>query len=109
MLRGRLGTETFWAGIRDYYRRYRDGNVSTDDFRRVMEEASGQDLAWFFHQWLKRPGSPEVNGTWRYRPGRPSHRDRAEPGPARRSVSTPHRDRHRRRGLRPSPGSRRSS
>ncbi len=68
MLRGRLGTETFWAGIRDYYRRYRDGNVSTDDFRRVMEENSGQDLGWFFQQWLKRPGSPEVNGTWQYRP-----------------------------------------
>jgi aminopeptidase N len=68
MLRGRLGTETLWAGIRDYYRRYRDSNVSTDDFRRVMEENSGQDLGWFFQQWLKRPGSPEVNGTWQYRP-----------------------------------------
>jgi aminopeptidase N len=67
MLRGRLGTETFWAGIREYYRRYRDGNVSTDDFRRVMEEVSGQDLAGFFEQWLKRPGSPEINGAWRYR------------------------------------------
>ncbi len=83
MLRARLGTETFWAGIRDYYRRYRDRNVSTDDFRRVMEEVSGQDLGWFFHQWLKRPGSPEVNGTWRYRPG--DHRieielNQAQPG-----------------------------
>ena len=67
MLRGRLGTETFWAGIREYYRRHRDGNVTTDDFRRVMEEASGQDLAGFFQQWLRRPGSPEVSGTWRYR------------------------------------------
>jgi aminopeptidase N len=67
MLRGRLGTETFWAGIREYYRRHRDGNVSTDDFRRVMEEVSGQDLAGFFQQWLKRPGSPELSGTWSYR------------------------------------------
>ena len=24
MLRGQVGTDTFWAGIRDYYRRYRD-------------------------------------------------------------------------------------
>ena len=68
MLRGQLGTEVFWAGIRDYYRRYRDGNVSTDDFRRVMEEKSRQDLGWFFQQWLKRPGSPEVKGSWQYRP-----------------------------------------
>ena len=68
MLRARLGTPTFWAGIRAYYGRYRDGNVSSDDFRRVMEETSGQDLGWFFQQWLKRPGSPEINGTWQYRP-----------------------------------------
>jgi aminopeptidase N len=67
MLRGRLGTPTFWSGIREYYRRHRDGNVSTEDFRRVMEEVSGQDLAGFFHQWLERPGSPEIKGTWRYR------------------------------------------
>jgi aminopeptidase N len=68
MLRHRLGTETFWAGIREYYRGHRDGDVSTDDFRRAMEEVSGQELAGFFQQWLKRPGSPEVHGTWRYRP-----------------------------------------
>jgi aminopeptidase N len=66
MLRGRVGTETFWAGLRDYYRRYRDGNASTDDFRRVIEENSGQDLAAFFRQWLNRPGSPSLEGTWRY-------------------------------------------
>jgi aminopeptidase N len=68
MLRQRLGTEAFWAGIREYYRRHRDGTVSTDDLRRIMEEVSGQDLSGFFQQWLKRPGSPEVNGTWRYLP-----------------------------------------
>ena len=66
MLRGVIGTERFWTGIRDYYRRYRDGNASTADFRRVMEEASRQDLGWFFDQWLKRPTSPSFDGGWRY-------------------------------------------
>jgi aminopeptidase N len=66
MLRGLIGTETFWAGIQDYYRRYMNGNASTDDFRRVMEEHSGKDLAWFFDQWLKRPGSPVVEGHWSF-------------------------------------------
>jgi aminopeptidase N len=69
MLRGQLGTEKFWAGIREYYRRYRDGNASTADFERVMEETSGQDLKWFFDQWLRRPGSPVVEGTWAYDAG----------------------------------------
>jgi aminopeptidase N len=68
MLRGAIGAEKFWAGIREYYRRYRDGNASSDDFRRVMEEASGVDLRWFFQQWLLGPGSPVVEGAWRYNP-----------------------------------------
>ena len=62
MLRGVIGTEKFWAGIRDYYRRYRNCNASTDDFRQVMEQAAGTDLAWFFDQWLKRPGMPKLSG-----------------------------------------------
>jgi aminopeptidase N len=66
MLRGQIGTDKFWAGIREYYRRYRDGNASTQEFRRVMEEVSGADLGWFFQQWLYRAGSPVVEGGWRY-------------------------------------------
>ena len=66
VLRGVIGTEKFWAGIREYYRRYRDGNASTADFRKVMEETSGADLGWFFEQWMYRAGSPVVEGGWRY-------------------------------------------
>jgi aminopeptidase N len=66
MLRGVIGTDKFWAGIRDYYRRYRNLNASTDDLRQVMEQASGTDLDWFFDQWLERPGMPSLDGTWRY-------------------------------------------
>jgi aminopeptidase N len=66
MLRGVIGTEKFWAGIREYYRRFRDSNASTEDLRRVMEETSGSDLGWFFQQWLYRAGSPVVSGGWKY-------------------------------------------
>jgi aminopeptidase N len=66
MLRSLMGTEKFWAGIRDYYQRYRDGSASTDDFRRVMEENSGLELSWFFRQWLARAGSPVIEGGWSY-------------------------------------------
>ena len=66
MLRGLIGTERFWSGIRTYYRRYMNGNASTDDFRQVMEQASGQDLRWFFTQWLNRSGVPKIEGSWRY-------------------------------------------
>jgi aminopeptidase N len=66
VLRGQIGTEKFWTGIREYYRRYRDANASTADFRRVMEEVSGADLGWFFDQWLYRAGTPVVEGVWRF-------------------------------------------
>lgn len=68
MLRGLIGDAGFWAGIRQYYLRFRDSNASTADFEKVMEETSGQDLGWFFRQWLYRPGSPVVEGTWHYDP-----------------------------------------
>lgn len=66
MLRGELGDERFWAAIREYYRRYRDANATTADFERTVEETSGQDLDWFFQQWLYRAGSPAVDGAWHY-------------------------------------------
>ena len=68
MLRGLVGTEKFWSGIQDYYRRYRDGSASTADFRRVMEENCHRELSWFFGQWLNRPGSPVVEGSWEFLP-----------------------------------------
>jgi aminopeptidase N len=66
MLRQRLGDDRFWAGIRDYYARHRDGNASTADFRDAMERASGEKLSAFFDQWLYRGGIPVVEGTWRW-------------------------------------------
>jgi aminopeptidase N len=66
VLRGLIGTEKFWQGIREYYRQYRDSNASTGDLRRVMEEVSGRDLEWFFQQWLTRAGSPAVTWSSRY-------------------------------------------
>jgi aminopeptidase N len=52
--------------MREYYRRYRDANASTADFRRVMEDVSGTNLGWFFQQWLERAGSPSVEWSWHY-------------------------------------------
>jgi aminopeptidase N len=66
MLRGLIGTDAFWSGIRQYYALYRNRNASTDEFRQVMERASGRDLGWFFRQWLNRGGMPRLEGSWRY-------------------------------------------
>jgi len=66
MLREEIGANVFRQGIRNYYARYRDKNASTADFRAVMEETSGEDLEWFFDQWLTRSVSPAVKVAWHY-------------------------------------------
>lgn len=69
MLRGIVGDGPFWSGIQTYYRENRDGNASTDDFRRAMEETSGRDLSQFFQQWLYQGGKLQYEGGWNYANG----------------------------------------
>jgi len=66
MLRWEIGTEAFHAGIREYYSRYRDSTATTADFVGLMEEISGEELGWFFDQWLHRTPSPALEGHWGY-------------------------------------------
>ncbi len=66
MLRRVMGDEKFFAGIRDYYRTYRDRNALTEDLQRVMELHAGQPLDWFFKQWIYEPGYPIYDTAWRW-------------------------------------------
>jgi len=65
-LRGVVGTDIYWEGIRKYYGQYKDGSATTADFRRVMEEVSGLELGWFFAQWLYESGELVLEGGWEY-------------------------------------------
>jgi len=60
MLRGIVGDEAFFEGVRRYYAEYMNQTALTEDFQRIMEEVSGEELAWFFEQWLRMPGLPVV-------------------------------------------------
>jgi aminopeptidase N len=68
MLRNQIGAPSFFEGIRLYYGRHRGGHATTPDFRRAMEEVSGQELGWFFDQWLTRVDSPKLEASWNYDP-----------------------------------------
>ncbi|HZS07140.1 MAG TPA: M1 family metallopeptidase [Blastocatellia bacterium] len=70
MLRHVMGDEKFFAGVRDYYRTYRDRNALTDDFRHVMEAQAGQPLDWFFREWIFEPGYPIYDAAWKWDEGR---------------------------------------
>lgn len=67
-LRGLLGDDVWWQGIRLYVTKNQAQLVTTDDLRRAMESASGQDLGWFFAQWTAQAGHPELTVRWRYEP-----------------------------------------
>jgi aminopeptidase N len=59
MLRGVVGDQAFFKGIKAFIDQYGWKSVSSEDFRKSMEQASGQDLRYFFIQWLESTGSPE--------------------------------------------------
>lgn len=61
MLRARVGVEAFQRGTRVFINRFRFGHVETDDFRKVMEEISGESLQGFFEQWVRRAGIPRMD------------------------------------------------
>ncbi|HET6360917.1 MAG TPA: M1 family metallopeptidase [Gemmatimonadota bacterium] len=63
MLRRLVGDEAFFEGVRDYYASLRGGTAWTADFARIMEEAAGQPLGWFFAQWVARPGMPVLTAS----------------------------------------------
>jgi aminopeptidase N len=66
MLRRWLGDETFFAAVTDYLNdpQLRFGTAHSLDFQRICEEVSGQDLAWFFDQWLYRTTYPILRLNW---------------------------------------------
>jgi aminopeptidase N len=69
-LRGMVGDSAFAAGLRAYYQRYRDSTAVSADFARVMAEAAGRPLDWYFTQALTQPGYPMLDVRWRARGGK---------------------------------------
>jgi aminopeptidase N len=61
MLREQVGNETFWKAINTYLTRHKFASVESTDLKKVMEEASGQDLKWFFDQWVYATGHPKLS------------------------------------------------
>lgn len=65
-LRMELGDELFWKGLKKYYETYQFKNALTEDFQKIMEDASGKDLKNFFREWIYQSGHPQYQGFWQY-------------------------------------------
>jgi aminopeptidase N len=59
MLKKHLGAERFWASITRYLTRHAGGNATSDDLRRAVLHATGQNLDWFWDQWIYQAGYPQ--------------------------------------------------
>jgi aminopeptidase N len=66
MLRYVLGEEAFWRGLNYYATKFAYKNVETNDLKNALEESSGQNLDWFFDQWLYKAGYPEFGVHYHY-------------------------------------------
>ncbi|KAA9166051.1 aminopeptidase N [Amycolatopsis acidicola] len=55
-LAGRLGWESFIAGVRTYLRAHAWGNAGLDDFVAALRSVSDEDLDRWVAEWLLRPG-----------------------------------------------------
>lgn len=66
MLRFVLGDELFWKAINHYITKYQYRAAETNDLKECIEEATGQNLYWFFDEWLYKAGHPvfDVSCTW---------------------------------------------
>ncbi len=64
MLRNTLGDSTFFALLHAYLAEFAQRPATTLDLWQLAEQVSGQDLAWFFDQWLLQGGIPRYTLYW---------------------------------------------
>lgn len=66
MLRSLLGDSLFFLGIKAYYAHHRHATATSDDVCEHFEQITHTRLRWFFEQWLRRPGFPELTLGWKF-------------------------------------------
>src|SRR5450631_96878 len=59
MLRWVIGDQKYDQTMRQFAAQYAGKSATVDDFRAIAEKDYGDNLAWFFSQWLDSTGAPE--------------------------------------------------
>ncbi len=59
MLRWVLGEDKYNKTMRDFAAQFAGKSANMDDFKAVCEKNYGDQLTWFFSQWLDSTGAPE--------------------------------------------------
>jgi len=66
MLRNYLGDAAFYKGLNIYLKTNAFKNGEAQQLRLAFEEASGQDLNWYFNQWYYGAGHPILNISYKW-------------------------------------------
>ena len=79
MLRGEVGDKVFLNILKGALSQFTDSSIRTEDFEKVAEEPSQQQLLPFFSQWVDGTGAPSLHQQIRRLPARqqqglPHHR-----------------------------------
>lgn len=61
LLRQEIGDEPFWRAVKTFVRSYRNRPADWKSIEEVFARESGQDLRWFFEQWVEQPGAPRLS------------------------------------------------
>jgi len=64
MLRWVLGEDAFLKTLQTIARDYAWKSISTDQFQKLAEKISNQELTYFFAQWVSSTGVPQFKRTW---------------------------------------------
>lgn len=56
--------QRFRSLMRRFHERWRGQRATTADFRAVVEEVVGEDMGWFFRQWVEGTAVPTYQVTW---------------------------------------------
>ncbi|HET7790700.1 MAG TPA: M1 family aminopeptidase, partial [Gemmatimonadales bacterium] len=66
MLERYLGRDRFWASIHRYLTDHAYAGATSDDLRQAVLAATGENLDWFWDQWVYQAGYPEFTVTAAY-------------------------------------------
>ncbi len=66
MLRAVLGDEPYFRALSHYLHKHQFANVISEDLKIAIEEAAGENLHWFFDDWIANGGHPNFEVRYRY-------------------------------------------
>lgn len=73
MLRHVVGDSLFFESLAQYRQAYEYSYAVTPDFIAVVENVSGQELDWFFDEWIYDAGWPDYEYLWSAQPSGPNY------------------------------------